>query len=108
MKIIDCFVFYNEMDLLEYRLALLYDTVDFFILVESTHTYIGKEKPLFYNINKPRFAKYSDKIIHIIVSDFPYKYPEIDYKNNKLYIGFNGNKDDYLENGEQWINESFQ
>jgi len=108
MKIIDCFVFYNELDLLEYRLAILYDVVDFFILVESTHTHIGKEKPLFYNINKPRFEKYSDKIIHIIVSDFPKKWPEIDYKNNKPYISFNGNRDDYLENGEQWINESFQ
>jgi len=29
MKIIDCFLFYNELDLLNYRLNILYDVVDF-------------------------------------------------------------------------------
>ena len=35
MKIIDSFIFYNELDLLEYRLSILNDLVDYFILVES-------------------------------------------------------------------------
>ncbi len=39
MKIIDCFTFYNEIDLLIYRLNILNDIVDYFIIVESTHTY---------------------------------------------------------------------
>jgi beta-1,4-mannosyl-glycoprotein beta-1,4-N-acetylglucosaminyltransferase len=91
MKIIDCFTFYNEMDLLNYRLNILYDVVDYFVIVESTHTHVGKEKPLFYKDNKHLFEKFNDKIVHIIVDDFPYKYPAIN-----------------IANGEQWENERFQ
>ena len=43
-KIIDCFIFYNELDLLTYKLNVLNDIVDYFVLVEATHTFIGKEK----------------------------------------------------------------
>ena len=56
MKIIDCFIFYNELDLLTYRLNLLNNIVDYFIIVESTHTFIGKEKKLFFNDNKHLFV----------------------------------------------------
>ena len=90
-KIIDCFTFYNEMDLLTYRLNILNGVVDYFVIVESTHTFIGKEKMLFFNENKHLFEKFHEKIIHIIVDDFPYKYPNINiYKS------------------EQWVNENFQ
>ena len=90
-KIIDCFIFYNELDMLKYRLNILDNVVDYFVLVESTHTFIGKEKTLFYNENKHLFEKFNHKIIHIIVDDFPHKYPNI-----------NINKE------EQWVNEKFQ
>ena len=43
-KIIDCFIFYNELDLLNYRLNLLDEYVDYFVLVEATHTFVGNEK----------------------------------------------------------------
>ena len=91
VKIIDCFIFYNEIELLTYRLNLLNDFVDYFILIESKHTFVGNEKPLFYNDNKDMFSKFNHKIIHIIVDDFPYVYPYINIQNN-----------------EQWINEKFQ
>ena len=91
IKIIDCFIFYNEFDLLTYRLNVLNDVVDYFVLVESTHTFVGKEKPLFYNENKQLFEKFNHKIIHVIVDDFPHKYPNINF-----------------ENREQWTNEAFQ
>ena len=91
IKIIDCFIFYNELDLLEYRLNILNDVVDYFVIVESTHTFVGKEKVLFFNENKHLFEKFNEKIIHIIVDDFPYKYPNINIHNN-----------------EQWKNEKFQ
>lgn len=90
-KIIDCFIFYNELDMLTYRLNILNDTVDYFVLVEATHTHVGKEKPLFYQENKHLFEKFSHKIIHIIVDDFPHKYPDINIGKN-----------------EQWRNENFQ
>ena len=91
LKIIDCFIFYNELDLLTYRLNILNDVVDYFVLVESTHTFVGKEKPLFYQENKHLFDKFNHKIIHIIVDDFSHKYPNIDFEKH-----------------EQWNNEKFQ
>ena len=90
-KIVDCFTFYNELDMLTYRLNILNDVVDYFVLVEATHTHVGKEKPLFYQDNKHLFEKFNHKIIHIIVDDFPHKYPNID-----------------ISKDEQWINERFQ
>ena len=90
-KIIDCFIFYNELDLLTYRLNLLNNYVDYFVLVEATHTHIGKEKNLFYNENKHLYEKFKDKIIHIVVDDLPFKYPNIDISKN-----------------QQWRNENFQ
>jgi len=38
MKVINCFIFYNELDMLELRLDELYNVVDFFVLVEAAHT----------------------------------------------------------------------
>ena len=57
MKIYDCFQFFNELDLLEIRLNILNDYVDYFVLVESTVTFYGFDKPLFYKENKDKFTK---------------------------------------------------
>jgi beta-1,4-mannosyl-glycoprotein beta-1,4-N-acetylglucosaminyltransferase len=86
-KMVDCFIFYNELDMLLYRLTVLNDVIDFFVLVESTRTHTGNSKPLYYNENKHLFKKFNDKIIHIIVDDMPI--PDI-------------MKD------EQWSNENYQ
>ena len=102
MKIVDCFIFYNELQLLEYRLSILYNVVDYFIIVESRQTFVGKDKELLYENNKNKFSKFKDKVIHIVV-DLPYKYPNIDYKNGKPFQDYN-----YNENGQQWMNEAFQ
>jgi beta-1,4-mannosyl-glycoprotein beta-1,4-N-acetylglucosaminyltransferase len=69
--IIDCFLFYNECDMLEYRLEVLFNSVDYFVIVESTLTFAGNEKKLFFKENSERFEKYKSKIIHIIVDDTP-------------------------------------
>jgi len=94
MKIVDCFCFYNELDLLNYRFTILDRIVDYFVLVESTHTYAGKQKDLIYQNNKDMFQQFNHKIIHIVVDDLPYKYPNINYDN-----GYEGN---------QWHNERYQ
>jgi len=85
MKVIDCFIFYNELDLLTYRLNVLNSIVDYFIIVESTHTFTGIEKKLYFNDNKSLFENFSKKIIHIIVDDFPYKYPNVNIENNNVW-----------------------
>lgn len=71
MKIVDCFTFYNELNMLKFRLEYLYDTVDHFVLVEAIVTHAGNPKPLFFEENKHMFSKYLDKIIHIVVTDMP-------------------------------------
>ncbi len=49
----DCFTLFNELDLLEIRLSILDEYVDYFVLCESVETFSGKRKPL-YIIKKIR------------------------------------------------------
>lgn len=67
----DCFMFYNELELLELRLHELDEIVDKFVLVEATKTLSGQPKPLFFYENRERFRVFTDKIIHIVVDDMP-------------------------------------
>ena len=67
--IYDCFPFFNELDLLEIRLNVLNGVVDKFVLVEATQTFNGESKPLYFNENKQRFARFADKIIHIVCDE---------------------------------------
>lgn len=71
MKIYDCSLFRNELDLLELRLTELYNHVDHFVIVESTHTFQGEPKELILKNNWDKFSKWHDKIIHVIVDDMP-------------------------------------
>jgi len=68
--VIDCFPFFNELDLLEVRLHELAPVVDVFVLSEATLTFTGKPKPLYYHDNRSRFRSFSDRIHHVIVSDY--------------------------------------
>ena len=70
-KVFDCFTFFNELELLELRLRELNSVVDYFVIVESTLTFQGEEKELFFLKNKHRFEDYMDKIVHIVVDDMP-------------------------------------
>ena len=88
--IVDGFMFYNEIDMLLYRLESLKEFVDHFIIVESKYTHSGKEKQLFYNENKDLFKDYNSKIIHVMLDETPFVYPNIDYSKS-----------------EQWENEHF-
>jgi beta-1,4-mannosyl-glycoprotein beta-1,4-N-acetylglucosaminyltransferase len=69
-KLIDCFTFYNELEMLELRLTELYDVVDKFILIEAEKTFSGNKKSFIYEENKSKFEKWNDKIIHVKIS-FP-------------------------------------
>lgn len=70
-KIFDCFLFFNEIELLDLRLIELNEIVDYFVLVEAKKTYTGIEKELFFEKNKEKFSKYLNKIIHVIIEDLP-------------------------------------
>jgi beta-1,4-mannosyl-glycoprotein beta-1,4-N-acetylglucosaminyltransferase len=92
-RTIDCFIFYNELDMLEYRLSIMYPYVDAFVLVESTRTHKGTPKTLYYHENRERYSKYADKIVHVVVDDFW----------EKPTIGF-----EYNSSENQWANENYQ
>lgn len=71
MKIYNCFPFYNELDLLDLRLEELYNHVDHFVIVEATTTFQSQPKKLYLKDNWDRYAKYHDKMIHVVVDDAP-------------------------------------
>lgn len=67
----DCFQFFNELDILKLRMNILNDVVDKFVISESTVTFSGDPKPLFYEENKEMFKEFEHKIIHNVVRDTP-------------------------------------
>lgn len=69
--IVDCFIFYNELDILKRRLKYLSPVVDKFVLVESTVTHKGTPKELYYQTHKEMFKQWEDQIIHVVVDDNP-------------------------------------
>ncbi|KKU88104.1 hypothetical protein A3A64_00810 [Candidatus Gottesmanbacteria bacterium RIFCSPLOWO2_01_FULL_48_11] len=71
MKIFDCFLFFNELELLELRLMTLHDVVDYFVLVEANKTFTDKPKDFLFEKNKKSYKKYLNKIIHVKVEDTP-------------------------------------
>lgn len=66
LKIIDCFIFFNEVELLKLRLKELNDVVDHFVLVESKFTFTNNKKTLFFEQNKDVFREYLPKITHLV------------------------------------------
>lgn len=76
MKVVDAFIFFNELELLDIRLNILNDKVDYFVLVESTVSHAGKQKKLYYDENKHLFEKFNHKIVHHIVDDTPNSFEE--------------------------------
>lgn len=88
-RLIDCFLFYNELDLLEYRLRVLSGVVDIFVLVEAAHTFMGRPKALLFYENRERFRPYLNRLVVVTLSSMPHPTPNV-------------------AQGEQWINESAQ
>src|SRR5262245_48971218 len=74
-RVFDCFTFFNELDILEIRLAELDPLVDRFVIVEATRTFTAKPKPLYFADNRQRYERYAHKIIHVVVDDIPLDAP---------------------------------
>ncbi len=83
-KVYDCFLFFNEFELLKIRLEEIYDLVDYFVIVEATTTFSGKKKELRFLERKEEFSGYMDKIIYVPVYE------------------------DIETNGNPWPRETFQ
>ena len=87
MRVFDSIIFFNELELLEMRLNILNDVVDHFVLTESPFTVSGNEKPLYYQENKDRFAKFNDKITHHITEEIPNDFSHM-LEKSKFHVAY--------------------
>jgi len=63
MKIFDCFTYFNEYEILKLRLEELGDHVDYFVIVEASQTFTGKNKPFYLDNILEDISKWYEKII---------------------------------------------
>jgi beta-1,4-mannosyl-glycoprotein beta-1,4-N-acetylglucosaminyltransferase len=122
MKIYDCFIFNNELDLLELRLNILDDVVDKFVIIEGKKTFAGNDKESIFLKNKEKFSRLEDKIIYryIDIPDFSTTWDrEIYSRNYALTLSIYEDDDviissdideipnpEAIRNINQWINDS--
>ena len=66
MAIYDCFQYFDEDHIVDLRLNILNEYVDFFVISESTKTHQGKDKKINFDIKK--FSKFENKIKFIIAN----------------------------------------
>jgi len=67
MAIYDCFQYFDEDHMVDLRLNILNQFVDFFVISESTKTHQGKDKKINFDVKK--FSKFKDKI-KFVVADY--------------------------------------
>ena len=80
-KIYDCFLFNNEVELLDIRLELLSSIVDYFVIIQSTKTFTNIESKIYFPYEDSKILKFGDRIRIITL--------------------------DYLEGSNAWARESF-
>lgn len=66
-KIFDCFLYNNEVELLEIRLRLLADVVDKFVVVCSRQTFTGITKDSFFPNESSIVRKYDEQIRLVVI-----------------------------------------
>ena len=69
MKVIDCFMYFDEDHLLEIRLNTLYNFVEKFVIVEANLDHAGNIREPQFDIKK--FSKFKNKIQYILIKDLP-------------------------------------
>ena len=113
-KVIDSFLFFQELDLLEIRLKYLNDKVDKFIILEACQTFTGKEKPFNFEENKKRFEKYLDKIVYFKLEDSHDSYESVveflKSKNNESYkkvLNILEAHTHYPKSGLHWVLDTY-
>ena len=81
MNVFDCFMYFDEEQILELRLNVLDEKVDFFVIVESIYNHRGDKRDLLFNKNK--FLKFSKKIIYLIYEEIPNNVEQINENDDK-------------------------
>ena len=91
MKLIDCFMYFDEDLVLDIRLNTLADKVDKFIIVEATKNHAGQDKKLNFRIEN--FSQFKHKINYLIIDDLP-----VDVESPKKGWHENHTRDQYQRN----------
>ena len=81
MKIFDCFMYFDEEIVLDLRLNVLNEYVDFFVVVESIYNHRGEERKLLFDVNK--FKKFEKKIIYLVYKENPKEIEKIFDDDNR-------------------------
>ena len=112
--IIDSFLFFQELDLLEIRLEYLYPLVDHFIIVEARQSFKGSSKNFIFEQNRKRYKKYLDKITYLKIEDIHFSYNELiefleksNSKVRKTISKFIKKHDYYDKNNLSYILDSY-
>ena len=82
-------MFFDEEQILDLRLNVLNEKVDFFVIVESIYNHRGEKRELIFDKNK--FSKFKNKIIYLIHDEIPKQVEIVNEKDsenekNRKYI----------------------
>ena len=88
MKILDCFIFNDEIEILDIRFNVLNNFVDKFIIVESAINHQGNYKKKNFNLNL--FKKFEQKIKYILIEQYPKNFSAWQRENYQRNYIFNG------------------
>ena len=113
--IIDSFLFFQELDLLEIRLEYLYPLVDQFLIIEAKQSFKGTSKQFIFEQNLKRYNKYLDKIIYHKIQDDHFSYKGLiefleksNSKANQTICKFIQGHNYYDKDNLAWVLECYQ
>lgn len=69
-KIVDCFFFYDEIEMLKLRVKELSDYVDYFVIIEGKIDFKNNSKNINFNLEDDFFDDYRKKIHHLVYDEF--------------------------------------
>ncbi len=96
--IYDCFTYFNEDLILDLRFNILFDEVDYFVIIEGSKTHSGRKKKKNFQIEK--FSKFKKKIKYFFIENMPNSVNSWELENfqrNQIMLGLKkANKKDLI------------
>lgn len=83
-NVVDTIFFYDEVDMLIFRMTELDQYVDYFIVMESEIDFKGNSKTLVFQENQKLFKSWEHKIIYLTSPSFDFESINEIYKNSKI------------------------
>ena len=98
-----------EVDVLELYLAEVYDVVDKIFLCESVRAHKGNTHKLLmweHLKHQPRFQKYEDKVVHLILDDSEVLFPSQSVSRKNLFNNENNQQQARFDKFMRWNNKT--